>query len=498
VFKSRVVFRADGNNEIGLGHIIRSLALADMLNKHFHCVFAIQKPANKIQEIILKTCESLIILSRSNSYSEDLQELICNLQSKDIVVLDGYNFDTNYQETLLRKSYRIVSIDDLASFHFLSDIVINHADNIDSNKYSKSPLTKLCLGLNYLLLRKPFIDTAFIKREIFNVEDVFICFGGADFYNLTKKTLEACLVIDEIKNIHIVIGAAYENYDDLEKLVKSSSFSKKVVIKQNLTAESLVDEIIRCQLAIVPASGILYEVCSVGIGVLSGYYTDNQQNLLNGMINKNCIKSIGDFRQIKKLELSESIKEMLSLAKIRSQINSQKNIFNGLSPNIILKEFNKLALEQEVNCRKAIDSDAEQYFLWANDDLVRLNSINTQKLDYENHINWFKSKLLNKNSFLYYFEHEGRGLGQVRFDLFKGNYEIDYSVDALFRNKSFGSIILRIAIRECIKGRTNVSFVGKVKNTNHASQKIFESLNFSFFGQEQINGESYKLFKLNV
>ena len=35
----KILFRADGNEEIGYGHVIRSLALADMLKENFECIF---------------------------------------------------------------------------------------------------------------------------------------------------------------------------------------------------------------------------------------------------------------------------------------------------------------------------------------------------------------------------------------------------------------------------------------------------------------------------
>ena len=40
--KQRVYFRADGHAKMGLGHVIRSLALAEMLKEDFDCYFIIR------------------------------------------------------------------------------------------------------------------------------------------------------------------------------------------------------------------------------------------------------------------------------------------------------------------------------------------------------------------------------------------------------------------------------------------------------------------------
>ena len=39
--KQRIYFRADAGREIGYGHFIRTLALADMLKDDFDCVFVL-------------------------------------------------------------------------------------------------------------------------------------------------------------------------------------------------------------------------------------------------------------------------------------------------------------------------------------------------------------------------------------------------------------------------------------------------------------------------
>ncbi len=40
--KPKIYFRADGNATMGLGHVIRSLALAEMSNDIFDCHFKIK------------------------------------------------------------------------------------------------------------------------------------------------------------------------------------------------------------------------------------------------------------------------------------------------------------------------------------------------------------------------------------------------------------------------------------------------------------------------
>jgi UDP-2,4-diacetamido-2,4,6-trideoxy-beta-L-altropyranose hydrolase len=93
--KRRVIFRADGNSRIGLGHVARSLALAHMLRGEFECVFAVQSPTKELKEQILQVCSGIISLPLCLPSEERfVHELAAYISKDEIVVLDGYDFGT--------------------------------------------------------------------------------------------------------------------------------------------------------------------------------------------------------------------------------------------------------------------------------------------------------------------------------------------------------------------------------------------------------------------
>ncbi|MDB5222992.1 MAG: Spore coat polysaccharide biosynthesis protein predicted glycosyltransferase, partial [Chitinophagaceae bacterium] len=47
--KSHILFRADGNSKIGLGHVYRCLAIAERLSEHFNCYFAIRQQSSELK-----------------------------------------------------------------------------------------------------------------------------------------------------------------------------------------------------------------------------------------------------------------------------------------------------------------------------------------------------------------------------------------------------------------------------------------------------------------
>src|SRR5690554_1973465 len=116
-----LLFRADGNNQIGMGHYIRSLALAQMLKNHFNCAFAIQNPIPAQKKNIETACERIIELKTSNK-----DEFLNFVSSQDIVVIDNYCFSTEYQRAIKSKGCKLVYIDDLNDKHYVADLIISN------------------------------------------------------------------------------------------------------------------------------------------------------------------------------------------------------------------------------------------------------------------------------------------------------------------------------------------------------------------------------------
>jgi len=73
--KKRIVFRADGNNKIGLGHMIRSLSLASILKDKFKCIFITQNPSDYLKEEIKKECTNYFILPETINYKQEVKEI---------------------------------------------------------------------------------------------------------------------------------------------------------------------------------------------------------------------------------------------------------------------------------------------------------------------------------------------------------------------------------------------------------------------------------------
>lgn len=258
----KIYFRADAGPNIGYGHFIRSLALADMLKDDFECIFFTQAPTEYQKQEAAKVCK-LVELPAGDSKFEKFLEY---LTGDEIVVLDNYFYDTDYQKNIRTKGSKLICIDDMHHQHYVADAVVNHCID-DPNVFSVEEYTKLCLGLDYALLRKPFLSPfENIRRE---KGHWLVSFGGSDINNLTSKFLNELTSVPGVNKITIIIG---DGFAYQETLTNSSG----IEIVKNLSASEMRELMLKAEYAIVPSSSICIEAISSGCKVLSGYYVDNQ------------------------------------------------------------------------------------------------------------------------------------------------------------------------------------------------------------------------------
>ena len=144
--------------------------------------------------------------------------------------------------------------------------------------------------------------------------------------------------------------------------------------------------------------------------------------------------------------------------------------------------------------RLAEIEDVRQYYEWANDKEVRKNAFNTNFIEWENHINWFTSKLDDNNTRLFVMcNAQNIPVGQVRIDKNDNNWIIDYSIDKDYRKQGLGTEIIRLLIKENI----NLRLIAHVKTDNVSSCRVFKNNNFVINSKTKNNNYEVLTFQYN-
>ena len=242
-----------------------------------------------------------------------------------LIIADGYHFISSYQKTIKSLGYKLIYIDDLTTEYMYADMVINHSPYVKMEDFDTEYYTKLLLGTNYALLRPSFLNEAKKERIITSVKNVFICFGGADPFDLTLKATKAICELNKFQEINIVLGGAYKHQEIFE--LEESGLTK-INIHKNLSELDLIKLMKDCQLAIAPASTILYELCCVKSPILSGFYVDNQKLIYKGFKDFNAVFEGGNFENYTIIDFKNKINEILASSVLTDYINIQKQLFD--------------------------------------------------------------------------------------------------------------------------------------------------------------------------
>lgn len=273
---------AEAGPTIGLGHFTRSLALVQMVR-------------NLVTPEFFGLDDSLInhTLNAHNINFHKLSpvdDFLNHISSEDIVLIDGYNYDSSFQAAIRQSCHRLLVIDDKHDKHYHADYIINPAPGISSEDYDVSGNCKFLLGSKYALLRQAFLQLN-KKAKATIPSKALVCFGGADPDNLSHTVVSALLEFTQLTEIHLVLGPAYNFYSSLELLLNDN----RLKVSRSLNETEMADALKAAHFAIVPSSGILYECLGVGTPAISGYYIDNQSLMYKGWLDMGAIIGVGNF-----------------------------------------------------------------------------------------------------------------------------------------------------------------------------------------------------------
>ncbi|CAD5285934.1 conserved hypothetical protein [Alteromonas sp. 38] len=221
-----IAFRVEGNSQIGLGHLMRCLALSQFAH------------AQKIRvSFLMSDISSSLAQSRSdwvgdifpiqsNSKELDTIATFCRDEHVDCLLIDGYQFDTSYRYQLsqfLKSENKIFAIidDNNDSGMLYADCIINQNSHAEQLEYSVTePQAYCCLGENYRILRSEFLLQPYqlnLASSLSNREALTIILGGADTANISLQLAVKFSETLDNAPINIITGSAFQYVKDVDQ-----------------------------------------------------------------------------------------------------------------------------------------------------------------------------------------------------------------------------------------------------------------------------------------
>jgi len=278
--------RADASVDIGSGHLMRCLTLADQLRGMgaevaFVCRDLPGAMFDMLQARGYQSAKLPMAEAGNGAQHFDAQETIRAAgrlfpDGMEWLVVDHYELDAVWENMLRPHVCKLMVIDDLANRSHDCDLLLDQNYYRDMDQRYQGLVPEQCvtlLGPAYVLLRPEFAET----RQRLRVRDgsvrrIMVFFGGTDSTNQTRKALDALkLVARPQVAIDIIVGASNPYRDEIQSLccqVPNTQYHCQV--------SNMAELISAADIAIGAGGATTWERCSLGLPTLTVVFADNQ------------------------------------------------------------------------------------------------------------------------------------------------------------------------------------------------------------------------------
>src|ERR1700741_151657 len=148
----QVIVRCEVGVKSGYGHLVRCVALTQMLPEEYEIVFVIDNGINELSIKSFLEDNRIIVLPIIEKRSEyKYVKSQAGIKQTATWLLDGYSFDSEYEKIIVEGGDKLITIDDLCNRDFFAHAIINLSDGVKKEEYKAKNDTIFCLGSNYAL-----------------------------------------------------------------------------------------------------------------------------------------------------------------------------------------------------------------------------------------------------------------------------------------------------------------------------------------------------------
>ncbi|NMG42022.1 UDP-2,4-diacetamido-2,4,6-trideoxy-beta-L-altropyranose hydrolase [Chelativorans sp. ZYF759] len=479
----RVLIRADGSSEIGLGHLVRCRTLArSLVAKGANITFAARMLPDQQSAMLAADGFDVISLPGDADGDErrDAEETLAAARGGtfDWGIVDSYSLGREWEATASQFCRGLLAIDDFGKRPHQCDILLdqNYRSTKDHVGTAPPDVARQLLGPKYALVDESYLKVT--PRMRMAAARALVFFGGADAPNLTALALEA-LSDPELAGVEldIVVGAAN---------VHAAAIDAKVKRRGNATVHgmqpSLAPLMDLADFAVGAGGSTNWERLYCGLPSLVASVADNQVPVCQALAADDLIAYVGPGQELCAAELASRIKGLMGDGE-RFASMSQRGmaVVDGLGARRVA-EIIAPSAPSGYRLRSASRRDCLLYFTWANEPATRRNSLSGDEITWADHEIWFGAKLKSTSCLFVLETSLGLPVGQIRFDTADGaEFRLSFSVDQFMRGRGIGTSLVALGL-ERMKARAQ-SIVAEVRTENEASARVFRRLGFQHVGR---------------
>lgn len=429
-----IIFRVDASLQVGSGHVMRCLTLADELRQRAADVrFVCREHPGNLNDLIeakgypvarLPQAEDGYIAATEDvghavwlgvSWKVDAAETIVALgESKpDWLIVDHYAIDRRWEELLRPHVSKIMAIDDLADRPHDCDLLLDQNLYLAMESRYDHLVSESCkklLGPRYALLRPEFsVARKMLRQRDGQIRRVLVFFGGVDPSNETEKALQSLSDMNDRQfDVDVVVGGGNLYQEQIQNICNANEG-----FYYHCQVNNMAELMAAADLAIGAGGTATWERCAVGLPALVISLAENQQELAETGARKGLFFYLGKSATVS----AEKIQRALTVF-----INSPESLHSYSATALATVDAKGnhrvagLLCPPQISIRRTTIDDCDSMYEWRNAEETRRYIFDAQAIPLETHRIWFANTLNNPNRILLIGEVDNKPVGVLRYD----------------------------------------------------------------------------------
>lgn len=298
---------------MGTGHVMRCLALAQAWqDAGGRAVFAMAETTTGVQSrLAAESCEVRAV-SCVVGTEADWRQTIALAQelAAEWIVVDGYQFNADYQRALKAAGFRVLFLDDYGhAAHYSADLVLNQNAYASEKMYAaRESSTRLLLGPSYSLLRREFTSWRGWRREVAPIgRKVLVTMGGSDPDNFTATVIEGLRSLPNIETT-VVVGGSNPHIESLQRMTTPYGGRFRL-----LSGVSNMPELMaQADLAVSGAGSTCWEMCLLQLPMVLIDLADNQRPIARTLHERDAALHLGSSKDVMANEIAPRVVSLLA------------------------------------------------------------------------------------------------------------------------------------------------------------------------------------------
>lgn len=292
----RAIFRCDAGPGIGAGHLIRCAALAEALESDgWDCGFAMDGGAAETVRSMLPQAPHRFAWLDGGPDGEARRLRAVWPEGCELLVVDHYGRDAEFERACRPWAKRILAIDDLADrphdCDFLLDQTLGRAEADYAGLVPGH--CRMLLGPGYALLRRQFARararSLAERRPANGIRRIFVSFGGTDGLNLTPVALAGIAESGLTAAVDVVLGPQARSRADVERRFAALAAPCRAHVNPTDVAAVMG----RADIAIGAAGTMSWERCCLGLPSLAVVSAGNQRQIAAALAGEGAAIELG-------------------------------------------------------------------------------------------------------------------------------------------------------------------------------------------------------------